>query len=190
MGRIGRDAEEVNQIHKNTVMMPIIHSLSYGPALRAALISAKKRIYICTYVTILNFKKRCDLIHILFIILQQKLAEGIDIRFIIDHPRKHKTNYHATQFLIRRLKTWKFPFWVAPARNTCHAKVILIDDLKVFIGSHNLAKSSFHNPLEMSLELEDPETCKKVKDWFDGHFKDPGFDYYPPDNYKISDIYP
>lgn len=170
--------------------MVVIHSLTYGSALRAALISAKKHIYICTYVTVLNFKKKNDLVHILFIILKQKLAAGIDVRFIIDHPRKHRTNYHATKFLIRRLQTWRFPFWCAPERTTCHAKVVLIDDSKVFIGSHNLAKSSFRNPLEMSLELEDPETCKKVKQWFMTLMQDPAFDYFPPGKYKISDIYP
>lgn len=170
--------------------MIIAHSLSYGPALRSALISAKKQIYISTYVTVFNFKKRNDLIHILFIILRQKLEEGIDIRFIIDHPRKHKPNYHATQFLIRRLKTWRFPFWVAPGRNTCHAKVILIDQAKVFVGSHNLAKSSFRNPLEMSLEISDSCVCLEISKWFTGLMQDPTFDYFPPKHYDISDVYP
>lgn len=170
--------------------MPIIHSLSYGPALKAALINAKKKIYICTYVTTLNFKKRSDLIHILFIILQQKLKAGVDVRFIIDHPRKHKPNYHATKFLIRRLKTWRFPFWMAPERNTCHAKIILIDQAKVFVGSHNLAKSSFYNPLEMSLEISDQATCREIEEWFLSCMQDPIFDYFPPKHYDISDIYP
>lgn len=169
---------------------PVIHCLSYGPALRLALIGAKKRIYICTYVTVFNFRKQNDLIHILFTILQKKLAQGVDVRFIIDHPRKHKPNYHATKFLMRRLMTWRFPFWTAPERNTCHAKVILIDQAKVFIGSHNLAKSSFRNPLEMSLEISDSLICLKVLKWFTELMQDPRFDYYPPDNYNISDIYP
>lgn len=170
--------------------MPIIHSTTYGPALRLALISAKKRIWITTYVTVLNFKKRNDLIHILFIILRQKLEAGIDIRFIIDHPRKHKPNYHATQFLIRRLKSWGFPFWMAPERTTCHAKVILIDTSRVFIGSHNLARSSFRNPLEMSIELSDKDACRYTAGWFVDLFKDPLFTHFPPGDYKISNIYP
>lgn len=170
--------------------MTVIHSTSYGSALRTELIGAKKRIYICTYVTVFNFKKQNDLIHILFIIMQKKLAQGVDIRFIIDHPRKHKTNYHATKFLMRRLMTWRFPFYIAPQRNTCHAKVVLIDQGKVFVGSHNLAKSSFRNPLEMSIETDDPGICKSISKWFETLMHDPGFDYYPPDNYQISDIYP
>jgi len=166
------------------------HSLSFGPAVRTALISAQKSIYICTYVTVFNFKKRNDLIHILFIILQQKLLEGVDIRFIIDHPRKHKTNYHATKFLIRRLKSWRIPFWTSPVRNTCHAKVILIDKKTVFIGSHNLAKSSFRNPLEVSLEITNKEVCEDISKWFKKLMQDPEFEYYPPGHYDIPDIYP
>jgi len=167
-----------------------IHSTSFGPALRSALISAKKSIYICTYVTVLNFKKKNDIIFILFTILREKLKQGVDIRFIIDHPRKHKSNYHATKFLIRRLKTWRFPFWIAPERSTCHAKIILIDDEKVFVGSHNLAKSSFINPMELSLEISDVLLCRAIKAWFDSKMLSPEFEYFKPGEYNIPDVYP
>ncbi len=167
-----------------------LHSLSYGPFLRAALARAEKNIYISTYVTVLNPKKKNDLVNILFIILKQRLLSGVDIRFLVDHPRIHKPNYHATQFLIRRLKEWKFPFWMAPLNTTCHAKIVLIDDQLVFVGSHNLAKSSFQNPLELSLSLSDSPTCRSVKNWFEEKFQSPGFRYFPPDHYNIPDIYP
>jgi len=79
---------------------------------------------------------------------------------------------------------------MVPIRTTCHAKVILVDNSSIFIGSHNLAKSSFRNPMEVSIESHDPGACKKVEDWFIMLMKDPGFTYYPAGKYNIPDIYP
>lgn len=167
-----------------------IHSLSYGPALRQALARSTSSIYLSIYVTSFNFKKQNDLVNILYVILKRKLASGLDIRFIIDHPRKHKTNYHATQFLIRRLKSWKFPFYIAPVRTTCHAKIILIDQVRFFVGSHNLTKASLRSPLEMSLEVSDDIICQDILRWFTSKFNSPEFMYFPPGNYDASNIYP
>ncbi len=167
-----------------------IHSLAFGPALRSALVQAKVSIYISIYVTSFNFRKKNDLVHILFIILRQRLDAGLDVRFIIDHPRKHKTNYHATQFLIRRLKSWKFPFYIAPEKSTLHAKVILIDRETVFLGSHNLTKASLRSPLELSVEIKDQLTCQSILRWFTSKFNNPVFVFYPPGSYQISDVYP
>ena len=130
------------------------------------------------------------MVNILFKILRQKLGDGVDVRFLIDAPRVHKPNYHTIKFLIRRLKGWHFPFWVAPLNTTCHAKIVLIDDRLVFTGSHNLAKSSFQNPLELSMAIDDLATCSVIKTWFEEKFRDPNFRHYPPGEYSIPDIYP
>jgi len=167
-----------------------IHSTTYGQALRRAIIGAKSRVWISTYVTALNFKKKSCPVHILFILLQKQLEKGVDVRVLIDHPRPHKPNYHVIQFMIRRLKTWGIPFWIAPLETTCHGKVILIDDKRAFVGSHNLAKSSFNNPLELSLEISSKKTIREISEWFTNSFDNPRFEYYPPGEYEISDIYP
>ena len=167
-----------------------VHTTTYGPALRKAIIGAKDRVWISTYVTALNFKKRSDPVHILFILLQERLAAGLDVRVLIDHPRPHKPNYHVVQFMIRRLKTWKIPFWIAPLETTCHGKVVLIDGKKAFVGSHNLAKSSFKNPLELSVEISRKRAIREISEWFMKSFDNPRFEYYPPGDYEIPDVYP
>lgn len=169
---------------------PTLHSLTYAPALRKAISGAEKRIWISIYVASFNFKKRNDIVHILFIILQQKIRSGVDVRIILDRPRKHKPNYHVGQFLIRRLKTWQIPFWLSPEKKTNHAKVVLIDDKNLFIGSHNLAKSSLYNPLELSVEISGLAAIKDAENWFAEKFKDPALEYFSPGDYNISDIYP
>ena len=167
-----------------------IHTTTYGPALRKALSAAEFRVWISVYVATLNFRKKNDMIYILFRSLQRKLDSGIDVRLLVDRPRLHKPNYHAGRFLIRRLKEWYFPFWLAPAGHTLHAKVILIDDRQAFIGSHNLAKSSLLNPLEMTVEATDRGTIDAVDQWFTAIFQDPHFEYFPAGKYEIGDMYP
>lgn len=167
-----------------------LHGTSYINALRASFIKAKKCIYITSYVVVLNRKKKNCPTNKLFLILLSKLKAGVDIRWIVDHPRKHKTNYHATQYMIRRLKINQIPFWVAPPRNTLHSKVVIVDDYKVFLGSHNLTRSSYNNPLEISVEIDSVKVCSSLKDWFLGLCDDPGFNSYPPGIYEIPDVYP
>lgn len=168
----------------------ILHNTSYVNALRASIIRAKRRIYITSYVVVLNRKKKTCSTNKLFTILLSKLEAGVDVRWIVDHPRKHKTNYHATQYMIRRLKLNRIPFWIAPPRNTLHSKIVIIDDTKVFLGSHNLTKSSYTNPLEVSVEIDSIKVCSSLRTWFLGLCGDPSFLSFPPGDYKVSDIYP
>lgn len=167
-----------------------IHGTSYNSALRAALITAQKSIFITSYVCVLNRKKKNCPVNILFEIILRKLASGLDIRWIIDRPRRHKTNYHAGKHMVRRFKKNRVPFWIAPAQNTLHAKIVIIDGKLLFLGSHNLAKSSFINRLEVSIETADPTTCNSMIDWFLGCCQDPAFSFFPPGSYYISDLYP
>lgn len=168
----------------------ILHQTSYFNALRASIIKAKKQIFITSYVVVLNRKKKSCPTNKLFLLLLSKLKAGIDVRWVVDHPRKHKSNYHATQYLIRRLKINQIPFWIAPPRNTLHSKVIIIDESKVFLGSHNLTRSSYDNPLEVSVEIDSTKVCESLTVWFTGLCNDPSFESYPPGNYTIPDIYP
>ena len=170
--------------------MARLHSLTYGPALRQAINGAGVRIWVSSYVVSFNFRKKNDLINIIMNSIRSQLEKGLDIRMLIDRPRLHKTNYHVNKFLMRRLMEWRIPFWVAPARTTCHAKVVLIDDNTAFLGSHNLARSSFKNPLELSIETNQADVISGVTRWFEGKFQDPAFEYFPPGDYVISDIYP
>ena len=86
-------------------------------------------------------------------ILRERHAAGADIRFILDNPEINRPNYHCNKFFMRRLMEWNFQFCTPPPRITSHAKAVLVDDSVLFIGSHNLAKSSLMNPLDCTVEL-------------------------------------
>ena len=130
-----------------------IHFLSFGNALINAARSARRRVWILCYVINANLSKQSDPVTQLMAILQARHAAGADVRFILDNPQISKPNYHCNKFFMRRLMEWDFKFCTPPPRVTSHAKAVLIDDKVLFIGSHNLAKSSLMNPLDCTVEL-------------------------------------
>ena len=130
-----------------------IHFLSYSNTLIAAARSARRRVWILCYVLNANLNRQNDPITLFLSILRARRTAGCDIRFILDNPQINRPNYHCNKFFMRRLMEWDFKFCTPPPRVTSHAKAVLIDDKVLFIGSHNLAKSSLLNPLDCTVEL-------------------------------------
>jgi len=130
-----------------------IHFLSFRHALIAATKTARKRVWILSYVINANLNRQGDPITHFFSILRTRHSAGCDIKIILDNPQINRPNYHCNKYIMRRLMEWQIPFRTPPPRVTSHAKAILIDSSVLFIGSHNLAKSSLLNPLDCTVEL-------------------------------------
>ena len=130
-----------------------IHFLSFATSLIAAVRQAKRRVWIFAYVINANLSKASDPVTLLMTLLQARRGAGCDIRIILDNPQQNRPNYHCNKFFMRRLMEWNFQFCTPPPTITSHAKAILVDDKVLFIGSHNLAKSSLMNPLDCTVEL-------------------------------------
>lgn len=162
----------------------------YGQYLRQRIIEAKRLIWISNYVTVLNQKRKSDMVFIIFNLLRCKAEAGLDVRLVIDSPRKHATNYHAVKRLIRRATEWKIDLWIVPEKRTCHAKLILIDDELSICGSHNLARSSLTNEYEASIASYHEGIVSQTRYWFDRVFSNPQSTHYPPGLYEWPDIYP
>lgn len=64
------------------------------------------------------------------------------------------------------LKENKINVKVRDSSKTMHIKLIIIDDQKMFLGSHNLSINAFHLNYEMSLFLDDIESVKKCLTFF------------------------
>lgn len=130
-----------------------IHFLSFKHALIDAVRTAKTRIWVMCYVLNSNLNRQNDPVTHFLNILHKHQAAGADVRFIIDDPNINKPNYHCNKFFMRRLDDMGIPFVTPPDKITSHAKAVLIDNSVLFIGSHNLAKSSLENPLDCTVEL-------------------------------------
>lgn len=167
-----------------------IHRLSFSHAFRSSLFSVCDRFWFTIYVSNFNLQKKTDPAAVLFRSIRSLSDSGVDVRLVIDHPRRHKPNYHSNAYTIRRLKEYQIPFYLAPARTTLHLKIALFDSSHIFIGSHNFARSSLENPLDASVSLYDPAAVRWAETFFLALFDDPLCEYFPPSNYPPYIHYP
>jgi len=134
-----------------------IHSRSFPFAVERAVVSAKSRIYFCCYVLTANENRRSDPVLKILRSCHTKNQTGkVDVRFAIDYPKQYKPNWNCNHNFMRWLSKRGIRFRVSAGLGTLHAKMILVDNKFLFIGSHNLAMSSFFNPLELTVEIKDP----------------------------------
>jgi len=158
-----------------------IHFLSYSNTLISATRTAKKRVWILSYVINANLSKQSDPVTLFFSILRSRHAAGCDIRIILDNPQQNRPNYHCNKYMMRRLMEWNFQFCTPPPRVTSHAKAVLIDNSVLFIGSHNLAKSSLLNPLDCTVELRNEFLIQSFAETYKMLWRDSSMVSYTPD---------
>lgn len=166
-----------------------IHFLSYATTLIAAVRQAHKRVWVLAFVINANLSKQNDPITLLFSILRARRSAGCDIRFILDNPQINRPNYHCNRFFMRRLMEWEFQFCTPPPHVTSHAKAVLIDDKVLFIGSHNLAKSSLLNPLDCTVELRNEFLIQSFAETYQMLWKNSAMVTYAPSDLPDAKYY-
>jgi len=144
-----------------------IHSRSFPFAAERAVVSAKSRIYFCCYVLTANENRRSDpVLKILQACHLKSKSGNLDVRFSIDYPKQYKPNWNCNHHFMRWLAKNNLQFRVSAGLGTLHAKMILVDSSFLFIGSHNMAMSSFFNPLELTVEINDPMVVDSMAEDF------------------------
>ena len=131
-----------------------------------------KAIYISTFKIERNQKPKGRLIEQLFQALLEKRKAGVSIKLLFNwHDDKKsiaRTNQYAGNFLkphgieIRHLKN----------NRCCHAKVMIADNDKAIIGSHNLSCRSLSANFEVSYLLTDPSDVSQLKSVFQHSWQD------------------
>ena len=84
---------------------------------------------------------------------------------------------------------WDFAFCTPPVRVTSHAKAILIDSTVLFIGSHNLVKSSLRNPLDCTVELRNEFLIQSFAETYKGLWQDGSMISYAPSDIPDAQYY-
>jgi len=165
-------------------------NIDFAVFVAAALRAAQTNIYICCYVMSGNQQRAADPISKILNILEAKKAAGVDVRVIIDNPKKNRPNFHANRVYLRQLYDKNIPFALNPHKTTAHMKAILCDNRSLFIGSHNLAHRSLFNPYELSIKVDDEKTAQEFKTLFLSMWENPEFYRYPPLTFDFDRIYP
>ena len=171
-------------------MSVILRNLDFANAFLSAVSKAQRSIYLTSYVMSGNQKRASDPVSQLIDILADKAALGVDVRVLLDNPKKNRPNFHANRVYMRQLYDHKIPFGLCRFNDTLHLKTILIDTEILFIGSHNLAHRSLCNPFELTAEINDVDVCTVFKALFFSFWSDPSFFLYPPLFLDFERIYP
>ena len=133
---------------------------------------AKREICIATFKLEVNDKPRGRNLKNFFERLIEKRKSGVKINVLFnwhdDRRSVAKTNYYASQFLKNAGADVRY----LQANRCCHAKLIIIDQEKVLLGSHNLSIRSCENNFELSYLIPDPETVSQVYSVFQRSFYD------------------
>ena len=166
-----------------------IHFLSFKNALISATRLARKRIWICCYVLNSNLNRQNDPVTLFLSLLKKRRALGCDVRFIIDNPQASRPNFHCNKYFMRRLMEMDIPFISPHKKTTSHAKCILIDDKVLFIGSHNLAKSSLENRLDCTVELHDKDLISGFAANYLDLWQDQSMESFTPGDLPVATYY-
>jgi len=118
--------------------------------------SSNSSIDVLCYVSNFNLYKKSDKANLIYLALRQFCSLHHPVRFILDLPRPHKSNYHCNMFSTRRFKESGFSVRYLHSGSTQHAKLILFDNKFAITGSHNLTTRSVTNRFDISILLDDP----------------------------------
>ena len=113
--------------------------------------AAERSIYIATFKLELTHTFRGRKVRQFFRLLEEKKAAGVDIKILVNTRGGGKHIPRTNLYAINHLKNHKIQVRIPPRDRICHAKIIIVDDKVLVIGSHNLSTKSCHNNIEASI---------------------------------------
>lgn len=133
--------------------------------------SAAKKIYITSYKLEPRKGPKARRINALIAELFNARSRNVDIRILLNFYENHKAtsniNWYASRVFQRNGIIIKYP----SSGRTLHQKIILIDDVYIIIGSHNLSVQSLAQNIELSFLLQDDMIYKEAEMKFLQHWE-------------------
>jgi len=128
--------------------------------------SSVSKIYIVFYyVNIHTTYKSCEIRTFLDVLIQ-KQKQGLEIKIMLNHPSQKNILYNGLKNSFNYLRENNVPVKRTSQERTTHAKLILCDDSKFIIGSHNFSLTSLHKNREISIFVNNENLCKQLQVYF------------------------
>ena len=118
------------------------------------------------YHFVINPKANNTLPNILVKILNEKRQAGVDVKVLINGKYPNDSMHFQHEATIKVLRELKIPYVSFSKNATMHAKFIIIDDRKVFLGSHNLSNTALSRNYETSILITHKEVADEFITWF------------------------
>jgi len=119
---------------------------------------AEKTILIITYLLSTEAKTKKYIIEK----IKQAQSRGVKIIIITNGIFRNKETRKIQNMVVNELRKEGIKIIFNNQRATEHRKIIIADEKKVLIGSHNLTASSFRKSKEISIYFESQEVAKRI----------------------------
>jgi len=136
-------------------MLELLPDEKYLKAITNAISKAEKCIDIMAFKVEMTHSKRGRKLLDFWAILINKAHQGVKVRMITNQKGNGSHIPNSNLYAMNELKKNGVEVRTLPGTRICHAKVIVIDNFKTFVGSHNLSVRSCANNLEASVMTDD-----------------------------------
>lgn len=139
-------------------------------ALWNLIVNAKKNIKVTNYKVELGNKTKHKKIELIISLLEQKVEQGVKVEMILnrDQPNRGVARYNVPAAL--RLKASGIDVRFLKNGRCSHSKIVLVDNEKFYIGSHNLSVNAFCRNFEAGLIVADSVQGSELGRFFDSQF--------------------
>lgn len=139
-------------------MPTLLKDEEFLPAAKSLIANARKSIYISSFKLEITTKRRGLRLAQLFDMLAKKKQDKVDVR-VLTNKQDNQGHVPATNaYALRHMKRQKVPVRYLPNNRLTHAKILIVDEQKAIVGSHNLSVKSCHNNFEVSCFITDITT--------------------------------
>lgn len=138
------------------VKLTIINDRDYYPTLLSLLSNANKSIYIAMF----EFKSDTDEISKIVELLVSKAKKGVDVKVVLENT------VDSNELTYRRLLDNGVPVRFDTRSRTTHAKLVIIDERYVIVGSHNWSYMAMMRNHEASVLIDSPEIAQSETEYF------------------------
>lgn len=158
-------------------------SLLYGPQYYDRLLEeiqgAKRKIWVSMYVMSYSPDRDFSVENKLLGELRRRHSKGVDVRVILDASPKWNPDTKAldgepnpkNQAAFDYLKTQGIPVVYDSMEQQTHSKLVIVDDLIAFVGSHNWTYSALRKNLEISVLIRSAghnrELSELYEEWWE-----------------------
>ena len=154
----------------NTLMGLVLTDNNFLPQARALIESAKRSIDISTFKAEITTKPRgLALLHFFKTVLI-KAKEGVEVHFLINWNTERRSCPKTNLYVITELRKVGIDIRHLKNNRCCHAKIIIVDQERAIIGSHNLSVKSCHNNFEVSYITSSLDEVERLSKTFGSTF--------------------
>jgi phosphatidylserine/phosphatidylglycerophosphate/cardiolipin synthase-like enzyme len=133
----------------------ILYDDGFLPAAISIIAHAEKSIFISSFKIEISEKPKGRHLKQFFEILSKKAQEKVDIRVLTNKQNEQGYVPHTNGHAIRHFKQKHIPTRYLPNGRISHAKIIIVDNQKAILGSHNLSVRSCRSNFELSCLITD-----------------------------------